>query len=96
MTQVSPVSRASPNHINNLFKPVFHFNRTVPKRGVFLCLVSFEAELMTLGQTKTLRFGTVRLEWKTGFRTKENATFRYGTVAVENGLKAGFHLGKLP
>ena len=22
---------------------------------------------MTLGQKKTLRFGTVRLEWKTGF-----------------------------
>ena len=39
---------------------------TVPKRGVFLCLVSFQAELMTLGQKKTLRFGTVRLEWKTG------------------------------
>ena len=49
-------------------KAVFHFNRTVPKRGVFLCLVSFQAELMTLGQKKTLRFGTVRLEWKTGLR----------------------------
>ena len=49
-------------------RPVFHFNRTVPKRGVFLCLVSFQAELMTLGQEKTLRFGTVRLEWKTGLR----------------------------
>ena len=25
---------------------------------------------MTLGQKKTLRFGTVRLEWKTGFRLR--------------------------
>ena len=49
-------------------KAVFHFNRTVPKRGVFLCLVSFHA-----GRTYD-------------FRTKENATFRYGTVGVENGL----------
>ena len=53
-------------------RPVFHFNRAVPKRGVFLCLVSFQAELMTLGQKKTLRFCTVRLEWKTGF-TLDNA-----------------------
>ena len=52
-------------HLGGL-KAVFHFNRTVPKRGVFLCLVSFQAELMTLGQKKTLRFGTVRLQWKTG------------------------------
>ena len=43
-------------------KAVFHFNRTVPKRGVFLCLVSFQAELTTLGQKKTLRFGTVGVE----------------------------------
>ena len=41
---------------------------TVPYRNVAysLCLVSFHAELMTLGQKKTLRFGTVRLEWKMG------------------------------
>ena len=52
-------------------KAVFHFNRTVPKRSVFLCLVSFEAELMTLGQKKTLRFGTVWLQWKTGFSLNE-------------------------
>ena len=35
---------------------------TVPKRSVFLCLVSFQAELITLGQKKTLRFGTVEVE----------------------------------
>ena len=40
----------------------------VPLKARFLCLVSFQAELMTLGQKKTLRFGTVRLEWKTGLR----------------------------
>ena len=52
--------------LKGILKARFHFNRTVLKRGVFLCLVNFQAELVTLGQKKTLRFGTVRLEWKTG------------------------------
>jgi hypothetical protein len=28
------------------FKPVFHFNRIVPKRSVFLCFLSGRVELM--------------------------------------------------
>ena len=63
--------------VEGLLRPVFHFNRTVPKRSVFLCLVSFQAELMTLGQKKTLRFSTVRLEWKTGLRAPQAATIRH-------------------
>ena len=57
----------------NSLKAVFHFNRTVLKRGVFPCLVSFQAELMTLGQKKTLRFGTVRYGWS-GKRALHNPT----------------------
>ena len=44
---------------------------------------------MTLGQKKTLRFGTVRLEWKTGFilrpRTHGNVFLRFCIVS-SNGL----------
>ena len=60
-----------------LLKAVFHFNRTVPYR------------------TETWRIPlSCELSGRTyDFRTKENATFRYGTVGVENGLKAGFPLG---
>ena len=47
-------------------KAVFHFNRIVPKRSVFLCFLSDSVELMTLTQKKMLRYVTIRLKWKTG------------------------------
>ena len=31
-----------------MLKAVFHFNRIVPKRSIFLCLVSFEGSHLTL------------------------------------------------
>jgi hypothetical protein len=43
-------------------KAIFHFNRIIPKRSVFLCFLSDSVELMTLTQKKMLR-----LKWKTGF-----------------------------
>ena len=46
-------------------KPVFHFNRIVAKRTVFHCFVNTQAELMIWTQKNTLRFATIRLEWKT-------------------------------
>ena len=49
-----------------MLKPVFHFNRIVPKRGVFLCFLTTRVELMTLTQKKMLRYVTIRLKWKTG------------------------------
>ena len=36
-------------------KPVFHFNRIVPKRSVFLCFLTTRVELMTSTQKKMLR-----------------------------------------
>jgi hypothetical protein len=50
-------------------KPVFHFNRIVPKRSVFLCFLSASVELMTSTQKKMLRHVTIRLKWKTGLST---------------------------
>ena len=46
-------------------KPVFHFNRIVAKRTVFHCFVNTQADLMIWTQKNTLRFATIRLEWKT-------------------------------
>ena len=59
-------------HTNELlhvtFKPVFHFNRIVPKPiMVFLCFLSIRVELMTSKQRKILRYLTIRLKWKTSF-----------------------------
>ena len=48
-------------------KPVFHFNRIVAKRRVFLCFLTTRVELMTSTQKKMLRYVTIRLKWKTGF-----------------------------
>jgi trehalose-6-phosphate synthase len=45
-------------------KPVFHFNRIVAKRSVFLCFLTTRVELMTSTQKKMLRYVTV--EVKTG------------------------------
>jgi hypothetical protein len=52
-------------HVGRL-KPVFHFNRIVPKRSVFLCFLTTRVELMTSTQKKMLRYVTIRLKWKTG------------------------------
>jgi hypothetical protein len=47
-------------------KPVFHFNRIVPKRSVFLCFLSGSVELMTSTQKRML------LKWKTGLNLHVN------------------------
>jgi hypothetical protein len=60
--------------IDTFLKPVFHFNRIVAKRSVFLCFLTTRAELMTSTQKKMLRYVTIRLKWKTGFRR----AYRYG------------------
>jgi hypothetical protein len=49
-------------------KPVFHFNRIVAKRSVFLCFLTTRVELMTSTQKTMLRYVTIRLKWKTGLR----------------------------
>jgi hypothetical protein len=62
--------RMSPetHHKLERLKPVFHFNRIVAKRSVFLCFLTIRVELMTSTQKKMLRYVTIRLKWKTGFR----------------------------
>jgi hypothetical protein len=55
---------------SSTLKPVFHFNRIVAKRSVFLCFLSTRVELMTSTQKKMLRY----------------VTLRYDTLEVENGL----------
>jgi hypothetical protein len=40
-------------------KPVFHFNRIVAKRSVFLCFLTTRVELMTSTQKKMLRYVTI-------------------------------------
>ncbi len=53
-------------HVN--FKPVFHFNRIVPKPiMVFLCFLSIRVELMTSKQRKILGYLTIRLNRKISF-----------------------------
>jgi hypothetical protein len=42
------------------FKPVFHFNRIVPKCSVFLCFLSGSVKLITSTQNKMLWFVTIR------------------------------------
>jgi hypothetical protein len=54
--------------IDKLLKLVFHFNRIVLKRSVFLCFLTTRVELMTSTQKKMLRYVTIRLKWKTGFK----------------------------
>ena len=50
------------------FKPVFHFNRIVPKPiMVYLCFLSIRVELMTSKQRKILGYLTIQLKWKTSF-----------------------------
>jgi hypothetical protein len=44
-------------------KPVFHLNRIVAKRSVFLCFLTTRVELMTSTQKKMLRFNFVRLNF---------------------------------
>ena len=58
-------------------KAVFHFNRIVPKRSVFLCFLSDSVELMTLTQKKMLRYVTIRLKWKTGLKDIGTQNFYY-------------------
>ena len=43
-------------------KSVFHFNRIVLKRIVFLCFLSTRVVLMTSTQKKILRYGTLRYD----------------------------------
>ena len=43
-------------------KPVFHFNRIVAKRSVFLCFLSTRVELMTSTQKKMPRYVTIEVE----------------------------------
>jgi hypothetical protein len=40
-------SEISKSAAKQFLKPVFHFNRIVPKRSVFLCFLSGSVELMT-------------------------------------------------
>ena len=70
-------------------KPVFHFNRIVAKRSVFLCFLSTRVELMTSTQKKmlryvTLRYVTLRLKWKTGLKFSFNFThvFKVSQIAL--------------
>ena len=44
-------------------KPVFHFNRIVPKRSVFLYFLRTRVELMTSTQNKMLRYVTIEVNW---------------------------------
>ena len=49
-------------YIRKLVKPVFHFNRIVAKRSVFLCFLTTRVELMTWKQKKMLRYVTIEVE----------------------------------
>jgi hypothetical protein len=49
-------------------KPVCHFNRIVTYRSIFFCVkVIYSSTLSLRKQRNTLRFGTIRLKWKTAF-----------------------------
>ena len=61
---------------------------TVPKRGVFLCLVSFQAELMTLGQKK-IRYVSVRY----GDFFSHEATF-FSHEATFSFVGVAYHISK--
>jgi hypothetical protein len=71
------------------FKLVFHFNRIVAKRSVFLCFLTTRVELMTSTQKRMLRYVTIRLKWKTGFKDGfpfqpyRNVTYRSIFFCVE-------------
>jgi hypothetical protein len=74
-------------------KPVFHFDRIVAKRSVFLCFLTTREELMTSTQKKMLRYVTIRLKWKTGFTAtaiifvRHNITHAYIQRSVIHTLK---------
>jgi hypothetical protein len=68
------------NLIPKAVKPVFHFNRIVAKRSVFLCFLSTRVELMTSTQKKMLRYVTIRLKWKTGLKAVFSRIVPYRSV----------------
>ena len=56
-------------------KPVFHFNCIVTYRSIFFCVEVISSTLVGRKQRNTLRFATIRLKWKTGFRHRPHQTF---------------------
>jgi hypothetical protein len=71
-----------------IFKPVFHFDRIVTYCSIFFCVEVISSTLVLRKQRNTLRFATIRLKWKTGFRhihyytgTAEPVYWRWGDQA---------------
>ena len=48
-------------------KPVFQFNRVVTYRNIFFYVEVISSTLPLRKQRNTLRCGTIRSKWKTGF-----------------------------
>ena len=51
-------------------KPVFHFNRIVTYRSILFCFQVISSTLVLRKRGNTLRFATIRLKWKTGFKVE--------------------------
>ena len=48
--------------LDKTIKAVFHFNRIVQKRSVFLCFLSSKVKLITSTPKKMLRYFTLEME----------------------------------
>jgi hypothetical protein len=59
-----------------ILKPVFHFNRIVTYRSIFFCVKVISSTVSLRKQRNTLRFGTIRLKWKTALRIKLSMAMR--------------------
>jgi hypothetical protein len=74
------------HHVSIELKPVFHFNRIVTYRSIFFCVEVISSTLVVRKQRNTLRFATIQLKWKTGFRkfvSKFGSSFRSSEVRCE-------------
>ena len=75
------------------FKPVFHFNRIVAKRGVFYCVHIISSAWVFTKQWNTVRFATIRLKWKLALRivrtvrTKNDFMDRTNRTVCEKDLR---------
>ena len=66
-------------------KPVFHFNRIVTYRSIFFCVKVISSTLSLRKQRNTLRFGTIRLKWKTAFNHRIRKRTRRDTSLMLGG-----------